>query len=250
MTSQSSTELLAKLQAINKVNLEIWERIAAIDSELQNEAYLVNVETLQSVHFSSHNLTLTFGTSQIKISPFTSIFTKKMNFFNDELPKRRYFDLTDVIDKYNYLDKSMIYELLMSWKVSLEECQQILGECETKIIEAQSLNTQVSQMLFPNGNQNNQNNNNNNNNNNKQNNINQNYVSPTHKRNVMNAMRERNNGSRSEQYTALPKSNNIKSNLSNFRFTISDPASETTNLKLLIDVLHLNYTLVKHGSRH
>lgn len=161
---------IKKLKAINFVNLEIWNRLQTYNTEqvsnprrnqffdqfteenannghCSNTPVVLNCECIQSVSFSSNCLQLTKAITQILVESFSVWFPKKINFFNDALPQHQYFDLSDVIDKYEFLDQKKSVVIIASWKKALEDVQQYLGSLETKYFDLLS-NTQEIEKIF------------------------------------------------------------------------------------------------------
>lgn len=166
---------IAKLKAINKVNIEIWNRLDSygdlqsqqVKSYMDEQQFfgpLINspkranrqhlqFNTISSVTFQSNQLYFYRSTETISIESMSVHFPKEINFFNDALPDTAYFDLSYVIDKYDYLDKSKSVSLLSSWKKALEDVQTYLGNLERKALDLLSLTQQVEEIFFPKQNQ-------------------------------------------------------------------------------------------------
>lgn len=157
---EGSSEI-SKLKAINKVNIEIWDRLQQY-IQTETNAYRfnsinscssvrLNFKTLQSVSFNhscqSNILTFSKTTESIKVEPFDRFFEKNINFFNDTLPVASYFDLSSIIEKYDYLDKVKAGSLLNSWKKALEETQVYLGSLESKILDSLRLSKQAEEIF-------------------------------------------------------------------------------------------------------
>jgi hypothetical protein len=84
----------------------------------------------------------------IQITSFASYFPKDINFFNDQLPTLEYFDLRNILEKYDYLDKSKSMNILVKWKKALEDVQQALGQYEIQILGIRQLNEKIENMFF------------------------------------------------------------------------------------------------------
>lgn len=162
---------IKKLKAINSVNLEIWNRLQTYNTEqvtntrrnqfqpfyvedladnapqCSSTPVVLGCECIQSVSFSSNSLQLHKATTQIRVASFSVWFPKKVNFFNDALPQNQYFDLSDVIDKYEFLDQKKSVAIIASWKKALEDVQEYLGSLETKYFDLLA-NTQEIEKIF------------------------------------------------------------------------------------------------------
>jgi len=133
---------IAKLKALNKQNLDIWNRLHVDPSKGSAE-----ILTPVSLTFSSAVLTIQFQSKFIPIPNLQPIFKEVPNFFNDVLPSNKYFNLEHVLDKYSYLAPKKSFCLLLKWKNALELVQVCLGKIDTQQIESDKLTDELLNIL-------------------------------------------------------------------------------------------------------
>lgn len=183
---------MAKLFALNKVNLEIWSRLKAfaapttpslpfvplhrnyygnshvgwcvtcnsVPSLLLHDgrscscmtyhheatstppnAFVCN--TICSVSFRNHTITVQEQQTRTNMKSLAPFFPSSLNIFNDTLPSDHYFDLSNIIKKYEMLVPAKAMKFITQWKHALEEVQVVLGDLESVLMDSQSLNEQV-----------------------------------------------------------------------------------------------------------
>ncbi len=170
MESNNSFDIdLIKIKSINKINLEIFNRLKQKNIITNNTLIFKNIKSISfnnetnqqnsHVQYNRRNVMLNamggqintqknqlicyFTSASINIPNFSSCFDN-INFFNDKLPNYEYFDLDDIISKYEMLNPSKALPVIIKWKDALEKIQVSLGKIETEINE----NTRVQQQIF------------------------------------------------------------------------------------------------------
>lgn len=97
-----------------EVNMKI-EKIVKVSLTAQSN------QPMSASSQSFFNITKTIV--RIKCELLANFFPKEINFFNDSLPQYHYFDLTEILEKYNYLFPTKSAPLLQGWKIALEKVQ-------------------------------------------------------------------------------------------------------------------------------
>lgn len=165
---------ISKIKALNKVNLEIWNRLPLAEQQYpcmipssQNALhapkrsanmnyFLQFPSTIGFIRFEPHptdptkRILLVTKNWPKQLIKFDNLFPQEINLFKDELPTVVYFDLSDVIDKYELLDfsKPNVKSLIFKWKKCLEDVQEYLGSLERKVLDSKNFG-QEAELLFP-----------------------------------------------------------------------------------------------------
>lgn len=90
---------IEKLSAINKINLEIYNRLDPFKYKNDYKYSILNKITLKD-----NILCFNFDSENIKSKTFQEFFQNIPNFFNDLLPNTEYFDMENIILKYSMLN--------------------------------------------------------------------------------------------------------------------------------------------------
>lgn len=128
-----------KVHALNKVNLEIVERLGKFfkSSKSAQVPGKLQVSAIQQVFFRHHRndeWRLSFIQRQVtfKIQPAKD-FLESVNLFNDKLSENIYPDLEPILEKYKMLSPQYGLEYVTKWKTALENIQVHYGQLEQKI---------------------------------------------------------------------------------------------------------------------
>jgi len=171
VASSSVSVELQKLLALNQINLEIWKRILAVSTfnSSSSASPLVStpciqeirtsdvatatidntilVKSLASVSFNGSQLQFTYTERPISLKPLAPFWKNITNIFNDRLPDKKYFDLSNILLKYELLDVSKCGHLFAQWKEALEEIQVSFGSVEQTINTQLELSSKVGKMF-------------------------------------------------------------------------------------------------------
>ena len=135
---------MKKLRALNIVNLEGWMRLEPFIDEKEN---CLVYDCAESVIVNDKQITLKSTQKKVPVPSFASCFKGVRNKFKQELPEKRYFDLSEVIKEYEELKPSKALEYIPSWVSGVGEAHSLIGELEKKKIEETRMTEKVRKIF-------------------------------------------------------------------------------------------------------
>ena len=124
---------ISKIRAINKINVEIWNRIVE-----RKRFRRFEIPQIDRVVFRDSCLEIITTVKIIPLPDLESCFDDVDNIFNSTIPTNEYFDMSEVIEKYSCLNPTKVENIFEEWKTALELVQTKLGEVEQKIVDAEA----------------------------------------------------------------------------------------------------------------
>lgn len=133
---------IEKLSAINKLNVEIFNRINTLKKGNDYEYIIID-----KISLKNNVISFNFKSKNIKSQSLNQYFQNEDNLFNDKLPSSEYFDLNNIILKYSMLNPKKALDVIIKWKKTLENVQIYLGKIETQITDEQKLTNKILQLF-------------------------------------------------------------------------------------------------------
>jgi hypothetical protein len=131
---------LGKLKSLNDNLLESWHKL----SKFLKDSSTISFPILTTVTFTKDCLSMVLKNEQLVLTPLQTFFKDVTNLFQDKLPDTEYFDLKDVIKKY---EQSHDLKTVTSWKSALKQMYFYFQALEKQITEGLSKLEQVKKMF-------------------------------------------------------------------------------------------------------
>lgn len=141
---------LQKLQALNQVNLEIWQRIeehvkegwqrvASVNFDnsgnysVADRLYVTLIRSPSISGKSTANVLTELGHEPFTLSNCWNCL-KDSNIFRTPFPNDTYIDMNSEINNLGLLQMAVVLQLIEKWKEALEKVQVLLGKYEEAIL--------------------------------------------------------------------------------------------------------------------
>jgi hypothetical protein len=141
MEEQLFNTEIEKILSINRINLEIWNRI----NPQQTQQYQIKV--IKRITLKNNVISFFQETIKLDNINFTPCFDKVPNFFNDTLPVSSYFDMNNIILKYSMLNPKKALQVVAPWKTALEKIQVYLGVVEAHERERREISENILKLF-------------------------------------------------------------------------------------------------------